>query len=437
MKVEKISLEIATLKKQLKTKMPDVIKTKIEAKINRLEKELKGSTLTGVEFARNLLAGKKKVNSMTKTEFNDFVKLLSKKPEYDFLKYLTKQQIKDDLDRVAKPVGWRFRGRTNFATPSKTDIKLRRNVYYENRSNKSDVSRVVRLGKGGSLNKCCYVYGKFDEEKTWNPIKMFNSKKEAENFIAEVNGKAIKLGSGKFNVFKFDEYKISNNKSKNWENNEMVSIVNKMAKGGNVFVTPNTVKEFNDKMKDFTNRLNTAESMYKLDNGKSYNKIIKERDDYYKKSKDAWYSALNEAEEKGNMGRYDVLKKMINNANMYAKGGSLIGNQHKLDRNKNGKIDSEDLRMIRANKMAKGGSIKQGRTFIIGSDTARMYDYDEEELDSELQSVAPQYKKDVDYKYITAMGDDFPNAIQIKNGRMIADKEIESMLRGLRGDGKY
>ena len=81
--------------------------------------------------------------------------------------------------------------------------------------------------------------------------------------------------------------------------------------------------------------------------------------------------------------------------------------------------------------------LKEGRTFIIGSDTARMYDYDEEELDSELQSVAPQYKKDVDYKYITAMGDDFPNAIEIKNGRMIADKEIESMLRGLRGDGKY
>jgi hypothetical protein len=39
------------------------------------------------------------------------------------------------------------------------------------------------------------------------------------------------------------------------------------------------------------------------------------------------------------------------------KGGSLVGKQKNLDRNNNGKIDSEDLRMIRENKMAKGGGI--------------------------------------------------------------------------------
>jgi hypothetical protein len=44
-------------------------------------------------------------------------------------------------------------------------------------------------------------------------------------------------------------------------------------------------------------------------------------------------------------------------------GGKLIGNQHKLDRNKNGKIDAEDLKMIRANKMAKGGEIVQKKNF--------------------------------------------------------------------------
>ena len=41
----------------------------------------------------------------------------------------------------------------------------------------------------------------------------------------------------------------------------------------------------------------------------------------------------------------------------YARGGKLIGKQKNLDRNKNGIIDSEDLRMIRENKMAQGGEI--------------------------------------------------------------------------------
>lgn len=47
----------------------------------------------------------------------------------------------------------------------------------------------------------------------------------------------------------------------------------------------------------------------------------------------------------------------------YAKGGSLKGNQKKLDVNKNGKLDAEDFKMLRGKKkMAKGGKMEWGGT---------------------------------------------------------------------------
>jgi hypothetical protein len=41
----------------------------------------------------------------------------------------------------------------------------------------------------------------------------------------------------------------------------------------------------------------------------------------------------------------------------YKKGGNLIGKQKNLDLNKNGKLDSEDFKMIRGNKKANGGGL--------------------------------------------------------------------------------
>ena len=151
MKNEKISLEIATLKKALSEEMPKVVRQKLEAKIETLEKELKGSTQTGVEFAKSLLSGKKKVKAMAKVDFNALIRSLSKKPEYEFLKYLTRKQIEDDLDREAKPLGYRYVGRKNFKIPTKADIKAKRGVYYENRSNRMDINRSVKLAKGGAI----------------------------------------------------------------------------------------------------------------------------------------------------------------------------------------------------------------------------------------------------------------------------------------------
>ena len=52
--------------------------------------------------------------------------------------------------------------------------------------------------------------------------------------------------------------------------------------------------------------------------------------------------------------------KKMEDGGMMAKGGKLVGNQKKLDVNKNGKLDAEDFKMLRASKMADGGEIEVG-----------------------------------------------------------------------------
>jgi hypothetical protein len=44
-------------------------------------------------------------------------------------------------------------------------------------------------------------------------------------------------------------------------------------------------------------------------------------------------------------------------ADKMAKGGKLVGKQKNLDVNKNGKLDAEDFKMLRGEKMAKGGEV--------------------------------------------------------------------------------
>jgi hypothetical protein len=194
MKNEKISLEIATLKKALLKEMPKVVKAKIEAKIEALEKELKSSSKTNIEFAKSLLSGKKKVKNMAKVDFETLINSLSKKPEYSFLKSLTKKQIKDDLGREAKPVGYRFVGRKNFKVPTRADIKAKRGVYYENRSNRTDVNRSVRLAKGGSVSKKAKGGGILSVYE----IKYKNANGERESFKTEAYNKAEAMKVGKF-----------------------------------------------------------------------------------------------------------------------------------------------------------------------------------------------------------------------------------------------
>lgn len=80
------------------------------------------------------------------------------------------------------------------------------------------------------------------------------------------------------------------------------------------------------------------------------------------------YSKLEEAkknaENKG-LERLPMYMKNERNKNDYgrmAKGGKLVGKQKNLDVNKNGKLDAEDFKILRGEKMDKGGVANKGLT---------------------------------------------------------------------------
>ena len=84
-----------------------------------------------------------------------------------------------------------------------------------------------------------------------------------------------------------------------------------------------------------------------------------------------------------------------------AKGGKLIGNQKKLDVNKNGKLDAEDFKMLRG-KMAKGGYI-----VIEGFDHYKnkpLYQVVSRDKDSEFVGVWHTLKEDAENEYKSLVG---------------------------------
>jgi hypothetical protein len=151
MSADKLSLEIAALEKQSSKAKNAVIKKVLLKKIDKLKVELEAITSAPVAKAK-IQRAKTKISQMSPKEFADYIKKLSKDPKYSFLKGMSSDEIARDVKRTAKPVGWRFRGRQNFKTPTKRDVKDNNNVYYENRRNRSDVSRSLRLETGGEID---------------------------------------------------------------------------------------------------------------------------------------------------------------------------------------------------------------------------------------------------------------------------------------------
>ncbi len=158
MDIQKISNDIATLKRAVKSAATASLKDKLKKKVASLTQVLKDANIPAKKLAMALLGAKRKVASYTTAEFNEVIKRLSYKAEYSFLKGLTKPEIKDDLERYAKNPGWRFKGRGNFKTPTKNDLindmgkpTSKRKTYYESRSNRSDVTKPVKLATGGGV----------------------------------------------------------------------------------------------------------------------------------------------------------------------------------------------------------------------------------------------------------------------------------------------
>jgi len=139
-----------------------------------------------------------------------------------------------------------------------------------------------------------------------------------------------------------------------------------MAKGGYMKDGGNTLMLTESEYKKVVKKL---DEMYGTDVDKDYIHIYdlynayteipeKDLESNFKSDKDFTIALVDTFEKKGwNVdqphGKYVVREG-------YKGGGKLKGNQYKLDVNKNGRLDKEDFKMLRGEKMAKGGSIKVG-----------------------------------------------------------------------------
>ena len=202
---ERISKSLAIVERQIVELKDSGNKTALDIlrkKEARLKEELKGTQMTTNALAKNLLAQRKNIKGLSKIEFNDLIRRLSKRPEYSFLKTMPKDQIKNDLQVTAKPVGWRFKGRGNYDKPTAKQIvagKKSGRVYNERRPLRSDVSQVVKLKDGGNISeknyyiqnnigKAKYTISYFDGKTLNNDGSPFYGIKIFKNKVAFMRG---------------------------------------------------------------------------------------------------------------------------------------------------------------------------------------------------------------------------------------------------------
>jgi hypothetical protein len=189
-KNEELSQAIATVERQISEAKSEVAKKALNGKLERLKEELKSGAKTGTSTLATLSSARKSVRKLASKDFKALIEKLSAKPEYAFLKGYSEGKLKDDLARVAKPMGYRFVG-DNTKKPTIPQIKKglkNGTVYYEARPIRSDVSRVVQLGEGGSVST-----------ETLD-LKFYNVRGqvvESGKVIIDYDNETITLGSGK------------------------------------------------------------------------------------------------------------------------------------------------------------------------------------------------------------------------------------------------
>mgnify|MGYP003642646618 CR=1 FL=1 len=136
--------------KQAKATKADV-KVKIAAKIKGIREQIKagktkGKDVSAKQLANSLLRSRKKFLEMSKKDFNGVIRQLSKKPEYSFLKGMSRTEVINDINRKAKPVGWRFKGRNNYKTPTKEQVRKGQYVYERRNIRKRWLFKRTRIG---------------------------------------------------------------------------------------------------------------------------------------------------------------------------------------------------------------------------------------------------------------------------------------------------
>jgi len=166
-----IAKELAVIERKLQETTNKTLKDALRKKQARLKDELNDFKKSTPSLAKKLLAQRAQIKQLSKMDFSDLVRRLSKKPEYSFLRTMSKSTIRTDIERPAKPVGWRFKGRGNYDKPTMAEIKKGKRdgtVYREVRPLRSDVSQPLRLKTGGGVDvislKNPYTNGKFRED---------------------------------------------------------------------------------------------------------------------------------------------------------------------------------------------------------------------------------------------------------------------------------
>jgi hypothetical protein len=161
--------QVAELKAKLSSETPAKATAKAPAKPSfKTKKPVSKEVKEKVEKRKMEKRGA--ISDMSKTEFNAYLKKLSERPEYAFLKQYnyTKNEVVADMKRASKPIGWRFKGKS-LAHPTASQIKSakegkRDDIYQENRPNHGDASPKAKFGKGGSTeiafeNSNLYLHG--------------------------------------------------------------------------------------------------------------------------------------------------------------------------------------------------------------------------------------------------------------------------------------
>lgn len=200
--LETLRTKLAQYEKALEAKKdsPEKVKNSIKAQIANIRKQIREGKTTDREvsakqLANALLSSRKKFLEMSKKDFNGVIRQLSKKPEYAFLKGMSRDEVVRDINRKAKPVGWRFKGRENYKTPTPAQVRRGRalgTVYYENRPNRSDVSQTKQLARGGGVKSenlpyCIYVTNIRNPNQNSNLVAKVKAKGDALIITSELN----------------------------------------------------------------------------------------------------------------------------------------------------------------------------------------------------------------------------------------------------------
>jgi antirestriction protein len=141
----------APAKPSFKTKKP--VSKEVKEKVEKRKMEKRGA-----------------ISDMSKSEFNTYLKKLSERPEYAFLKEYnyTKNEVMADMKRASKPIGWRFKGKS-LAHPTASQIKSakegkRDDIYKENRPNHGDASPKAKFGTGGGVEDNYSLWKVYDDK---------------------------------------------------------------------------------------------------------------------------------------------------------------------------------------------------------------------------------------------------------------------------------